>query len=928
MKKYIPLCTAAAMALAGISVNAADQPAKKPNILWIMTDEQNTLTMQSYDDNNYTHLGDSPNLDRMAAEGTLFMNQFVQCPQCVATRTSMITGLYPHQSGVLNNNACLVNWKYNYNTIPEVFTANGYNTANVGKIHYPNGREIWGYNDTHYAYYESKYVDATTLRGTFAGQNEQWSVLKPTGYNLILSGIYPTPIDGDTYPETALTNKAINWLENHKDSEKPFLLRVSYLSPHAPFLAPLPFYDKYTPDQMAGWDRPTSSTLNGMPSYEKSKSFSFSEEVIRRVNATYYGLANHVDDEVGRIDAYLKASGLDQNTLVLFTSDHGHFNGEYNLYGKGEFYDLATRVPTFIKGPGIPAGQKAEYFTEDIDLGRTFMEYAGITPPEQFTRSAKNMLSDTQRNEVIGEIVLGGERRSWIRTKDYSMDYTYMNFRGCFPNDVVNDDPIWRTKTWSAKDGKLIDLKRDPLFHNNVYYDLLYGKVREQLQAKLETRLAVSSVPAWSIFTNAQIASSKPKPSVNPEDVTEKGYTLDFTNLPVPMKLADGTLITKYREFIGKAVTGTTIVTPNTTNPGSIPMGQFATSGVETGLLLDDATKNLAYLWKFNFRNDGTKGGFLIVKNPNDQNEDALGINVINNTLRYGMSSWSIDPNGGLVTGLYASKELGWKKASVKIGNYGHKDYTRRIKMSITLANAISYTKSQAIAQIGQEVVRFDPANYHIYIRKDDNTALFDTGITYNRSQMYELSFVTNRYQDEAGNARITITYYLDGNLIGSGDYLGTPTAQFATHYTHMFISAETDEVVAGPRWSPCDMYIDDYNISVAYPPSTDPVKIEWSGLYEDNGSICWNLGENKAAKYQASFSGTGKAEQMVMIAASYDKNNKLLDVSTKIVDVAGDAKNQNEELQIDISVDTTRVNTMLFNSFGSLNPIYCKTFN
>ncbi len=501
---------------------------EKPNIIWIMTDEQNTLTMSSYDDANQTHLGDSPNLDRMASEGTLFMNHYVQCPQCVATRAAMLTGSYPHQTGVINNNACLTDWKYDYETIPEVFSKNGYNTANIGKIHYPKGKEIWGYNDTHYGYYSKNYVSPENLTGSFKGQDKKWEVLKVNGYNLILSGIYPEPNEGDDYPETALMDKSIEWLEENKDKEDPFLLRISILSPHAPFLAPLDYYNRYKPEDMVSYDKPSSKTLALLPKYERSKGRSFSEDVVLRTNSTYYGLTSHVDNEIGRLDKYLKESGLDKNTLILFTSDHGHFNGEFNLYGKGEYYDQIMRVPTFIKGPGIEAKKKIDYFTESIDIGRTLMEYAGIKVPEQFTLSSKNMLEDTKRTEVIGEIVLGADRRSWIRTKDYSLDFTYMNFKGYFPDNIENDDARWRTATNTQYDGKLIDLNKDSKFHNNVFNVEEYEQIKETLIARLKERLAERSVPAWAIFTNAQITSSKPLPTQKPDIKPEP------TNSPLP----------------------------------------------------------------------------------------------------------------------------------------------------------------------------------------------------------------------------------------------------------------------------------------------------------------------------------------------------------------------------------------------------------
>ena len=475
--------------------------AKKPNIIWVLTDEQNTLTMSLYDDDNFKHLGVSPNLDRMAYEGVLFKQHHIQCPQCVASRAAMLTGLYPHQNGVINNNAYFGNWPYEDTiTLPEVFAQNGYEVANIGKMHYSKGKEIWGCADEHYQYYVRNYLHHDGLRGKFRGQEEQYEILyvPELKAKIALSGIYPEPENGDEYAEAALISKAINWIDERKVGNRPFMLRLSIQSPHAPFLAPREHYNMYSDEDMKDFWWDTVKERSELPVFERRGKENPNKEDTLRINRTYYGLATHVDDEIGRLDAYLKENRLYENTVLIFTSDHGHLNGEYSQYGKGQFYDLITRVPTFIKGVGVEKGKVCERFTESVDFGVTMLHLAGLEAPDQFKISGIDMLNpERERTEVIGEIILAGVRRSWIRNEKYSLDFNLMNFKGKEDIFDVCDDESERILALDIEDsdGKLIDLENDPREVNNLFFEPNYKTVRDELVARLKERLSERKRP-------------------------------------------------------------------------------------------------------------------------------------------------------------------------------------------------------------------------------------------------------------------------------------------------------------------------------------------------------------------------------------------------------------------------------------------------
>jgi len=459
------------------------------NILWIQTDEQRTDSLGCYGSARVR----TPNLDRLAHRGTAFLEHHTQSPVCVPSRVCELTSRYPHQTGILDNSVHYTwgQWPALAGipaiTFPELFAAAGYATVNMGKYHtphHPTWLENW-----HFEWFPREAGHVFLAEGFDEDEHEVIHIGNERG-RVILSGRYPNAAGGQTpqrTPQTYLTDHALDWLGMYGHVRRPFLMRVSYLAPHTPVLAPEPFYGMYDPADMA-WDEPDESVLASRPRLEipasgPARYRAHTPEEFRRMRCTYYGLVSHIDQQVGRLMGALEVQGLLDNTLVVYTSDHGDLMGEYGQFGKGMFYDITTRVPCMMAGPGVPEDRQVPDLTECVDLGPTLLRMAGINVPG--TMVGRDMVNGTPRQDVIGETCRYRDgvshRRSWIRTKRWSMDTT----------SELNGEPT----TAGDRDGKLIDLEADPLAHVNLYNDPAYAGVIAELQARLAERTSDERQP-------------------------------------------------------------------------------------------------------------------------------------------------------------------------------------------------------------------------------------------------------------------------------------------------------------------------------------------------------------------------------------------------------------------------------------------------
>jgi len=450
---------------------------QRPNILWILTDEHRTDSMGCYG----SAWGRSPNIDGIAAQGVRFEHCTVQSPVCIASRTSQITGLYPHTTGVLTNhfppsrNAEPLTW---------VFRDAGCQVANVGKIHYGDRSrspfEIrypspghGGAASTPFALKEGydpedyDVVFAPCKWATRTAREMSWPD------RLIVGGRYPLPKEEAEPGEMAL--KAAEFLAN--EAKPPFFLRVSIIAPHTPVLASDPFYGSTAPDQIR-LPLPTQEELAAMPKDESRRlraevGFSqLSPAQIAQARANYYDLCAQVDDAVGVVLDALHENGYADNTIIAFNSDHGVLLGEHGLGQKTTFYDPIVRVAWIVSYPErLPTRRVVTDPVELADFMPTLLSLAGLDIPKHVhgTDLVPQMLGEVSipNRPVFSEI---DQSQQALGEWD---DGRLAELRGRTHRAMVR---LGKWKMWYSlrdggygEDGALFDLESDPFEIRNLY---------------------------------------------------------------------------------------------------------------------------------------------------------------------------------------------------------------------------------------------------------------------------------------------------------------------------------------------------------------------------------------------------------------------------------------------------------------------------
>ncbi|MBI1353319.1 MAG: sulfatase-like hydrolase/transferase [Acidobacteria bacterium] len=336
---------------------AAQARRRPPNILYIICDQMRGDAMGCVGHPNVR----TPNLDRMAAQGVLFERCFVNNPVCLPSRQSAFTGRYPHQHGALTNQGKTIReWS---GTLVETFQKAGYRTGWVGKNH-TYGNELVGN------------LDYASIRDREPFRD----------YNGMVPPYWHTDVywpEDKCYPEIN-TQEALRFLDGAQSGGEPFFLHVSYFDPHPPYMAPAEFTQHYSGREMRLPDYVDPNELSGRLAEFKD---GFGMENASKADLTEtmrYYLAQiewGVDKQVGRLLQGLADRGLAENTVVVFTADHGDFMGSYGLVRKGMFlYDALLHVPMIWYAPGrIPAGKRTKAQAQHIDLFPTLADFAGLS---------------------------------------------------------------------------------------------------------------------------------------------------------------------------------------------------------------------------------------------------------------------------------------------------------------------------------------------------------------------------------------------------------------------------------------------------------------------------------------------------------------------------------------------------------------------
>ncbi len=487
----------------------------RPNILFITTDQQHYDTLGVTNPRIRT-----PALDRLAREGTRFTRAYCTNPTCSPSRSSMITGLYPAWHGCW---AIGVKLPEDVPTVGDILSRHGYESILIGKAHFqplksqpgseslecqPILRDLDFWRGFHGPWYGFDHVETARMHGNESHAGQHYAVwMEEKGlrnWRDYFQQFPPSPDDkyrGPYYLRDAqvwdlpeefhhtrwVGERTMAHIERCAGAGRPFFLWASFFDPHPPYTLPEPWASMYDPADMqpgtlqAGefnhmppqfartlqehpdftdYDEPGGQGLHGFHSHRHTR------EELQRSMASYYGMLSLIDSEVGRILAALDRLRLAENTLVVFSTDHGHFLGQHGLIAKGAFhYEDLLRVPMIVRQPGaVPAGVVSDALQSQIDYAPTFLGAAGLSAP----------------GIMQGVSQLGVWRGIAKPNRDHALIENRHNPTRVHLRTYVNQRyklTVYR----NAGYGELFDLQDDPQERCNRWDDPQYQTVKSEL---------------------------------------------------------------------------------------------------------------------------------------------------------------------------------------------------------------------------------------------------------------------------------------------------------------------------------------------------------------------------------------------------------------------------------------------------------------
>ena len=480
------------------------------NILFIMCDQLRFDYLSCYG-----HLKlHTPNIDSLAARGVRFDNAYCQAPLCGPSRASFYTGRYISSHGVMANEDAT---RLDELTIGDYLRPSGYRSALVGKAGNRKDSEMlsaFGIDpDSEYARaaanggFEPFDVHEGLLprarqtdynaylnRHGYAGDNpwQDYVVTCADKADNLRSGwhmrncVYPALVAEEHSETTYSTRRAIDFLEQ-QDADNPWCLHLSYIKPHWPYIAPSPYHDLYSAEDVQPVVRSDKELDDPHPVYQAFMEQEYSESFARddareRVVPVYMGLVRQIDDQLGRLFEYMKQSDIFDKTMIVFTSDHGDYLGDHWLGEKDLFHEPSVRIPLIIVNPNSTAdetrGSVCSEMVEAVDLLPTFVEFAGgnISHERVEGRSLMPLLRSSKAP--------AGWRRYAVSEIDYS-DRGARGVLGIPPYDcraVMIRDKRWKYIHYNLFRPQLFDMQQDPNELVDLGDDPAFEKIRAQMQ--------------------------------------------------------------------------------------------------------------------------------------------------------------------------------------------------------------------------------------------------------------------------------------------------------------------------------------------------------------------------------------------------------------------------------------------------------------
>lgn len=466
---------------------------KKPNILFIMSDDHTSQAWGIYGGILKDYVKNE-NIKRIANEGATLNNAFCTNSICVPSRASILTGQYSNRNGVYTLSDALQPDSLN---IAKVLNKNGYQTAIIGKWHLK--KEPSGFDYYNILHDQGRYWDPILRTSkNFHKPAEEWDVHKGFSTDVI-------------------TQLSIDWLKQ-RNTEKPFMLMTHFKATHEPFDFPERFNHLYNdtdlPEPETLFDFTPETTGRSFPGqqlenlawrYEQASNapekwwckypglpfYTKDMDSITARKATYQKFVKDflrsgaaIDDNIGKILDYLEASGLAENTVVIYTADQGYFLGEHGFFDKRLIYDESLRMPFVIRYPKeIPAGKRLDDIILNIDFPALFADYAGVEIPEamqgkSFRNNLKGESPENWRTSAYYRYWTNHAKRPGhfgIRNKRYKLALFYGHSLDMTGSSKESTTPAW----------EFFDLEKDPHENYNAYNDPSYADIIKNMKLEL-----------------------------------------------------------------------------------------------------------------------------------------------------------------------------------------------------------------------------------------------------------------------------------------------------------------------------------------------------------------------------------------------------------------------------------------------------------
>ncbi len=436
------------------------------NVLFIMSDEH-----QQKASGCYGHpFVRTPAIDALAAGGTRFTNAYTNSPICVPARASFATGRAVHDIGYWDNahpyDGRVEGWGH-------AMQANGMHPLSIGKLHYRNETDPTGFLQ--------QIVPLHVVDGIGAISA---SVKQPLGPPIKSSKLATNIGPGDSgylHYDRSIMENTCAWLENEapKHKDRPWALFCSFVCPHYPLIAPPEFYDLYPHELLetpkgGGLDYPLHPWIEKFRQIQRHDEF-FTEETRKVAIASYYALCSYLDSNIAKVLAALDASGQRDDTLVVYTADHGENLATRRLWGKSNMYEEAAAIPLVLSGPGVPAGKTVETPVTLAEGGNTILEALGLAeqgdPAFQSWRRTANGPDDPARVAFSEYHATGADSAAFMIRKG---NYKYIHYVGYAP--------------------ELFDLAADPEEEMNLAEDDAAAGTLGDMQAELAQRIEPEGV--------------------------------------------------------------------------------------------------------------------------------------------------------------------------------------------------------------------------------------------------------------------------------------------------------------------------------------------------------------------------------------------------------------------------------------------------